>query len=486
MKLPMIGGEYINKLFGSTTGKLKKLAKPLFRDGVGDLMDKGNLWIVPGFTLFAFAVLWTTKLSKIALEEATCKGASIYDFNGSKLEEDAQKHCQTAKRYYVLPDEPIPYDLHWREQRTVKNPEWILFFWAPIVFVMYVLARFIWTLLLDNQAFECCLTLAPLFLLLVVLPLMIGSGYRTYGIDVAKAWWEHREWKGVPLKPAIGSSTAPGQLPLIPRITYCDYHFVTMGNSHMLTYRCYLDANWHERTALFTWAMLVFLAFINFVNLFFWVLWAFRMCSRIKRKKWVMKKWLNQDGFAPGERKYMADFAETFKMGNILLFYYIEAHTDRTVASSFCTALFQQWLETRINEEAQPKDRVIMPIAEPTAPPMSVKKIGWELDGDDNTEAPESLPPSYCSRLQSEEPSALPRMYSIPRMYRYQFPRKTSYDSGRRRRSYYDRYDRVFKEVPEDPPKHSSSSEDVNKPQPETESSKHSASSENVKKQTAK
>lgn len=116
--------------------------------------------------------------------------------------------------------------------------------------------------------------------------------------------------------------------------------------------------------------MLVFLAFINFVNLFFWVLWAFRMCSRIKRKKWVMKKWLNQDGFAPGERKYMADFAETFKMGNILLFYYIEAHTDRTVASSFCTALFQQWLETRINEEAQPKDRVIMPIAEPTAPPM--------------------------------------------------------------------------------------------------------------------
>lgn len=129
-------------------------------------------------------------------------------------------------------------------------------------------------------AFECCLTLAPLFLLLVVLPLMIGSGYRTYGIDVAKAWWEHREWyesqgskrgplapfyslflveitclfrKGVPLKPAIGSSTAPGQLPLIPRITYCDYHFVTMGNSHMLTYRCYLDANWHERTALFTW-----------------------------------------------------------------------------------------------------------------------------------------------------------------------------------------------------------------------------------------
>lgn len=58
----MIGGEYLNKLFGSTTGKLKKLAKPLFKDGVGDLMDKGNLFIVPGFTLLAFAVLWTTKL----------------------------------------------------------------------------------------------------------------------------------------------------------------------------------------------------------------------------------------------------------------------------------------------------------------------------------------------------------------------------------------------------------------------------------------
>lgn len=60
-------------------------------------------------------------------------------------------------------------DPKWREEREVKNPEvknlfknklifiyfqWILWFWAPIVFVMYVLTRFLWTLLLDNQGVE--------------------------------------------------------------------------------------------------------------------------------------------------------------------------------------------------------------------------------------------------------------------------------------------------------------------------------------------
>lgn len=60
--LPVIGDEYISKLGQNFRNKLKKLARPLFTDGIGDIMDKGNLWIVPGFTLLAFAVLWTTKL----------------------------------------------------------------------------------------------------------------------------------------------------------------------------------------------------------------------------------------------------------------------------------------------------------------------------------------------------------------------------------------------------------------------------------------
>jgi hypothetical protein len=112
--------------------------------------------------------------------------------------------------------------------------------------------------------------------------------------------------------------------------------------------------------------MLSFLAFINFVNLFFWVLWAIRMRNRKQCKFWVMKKWLNQEGFTPNERKYMADFAEIFKFGNLLLFYYIEAHTDRTVASAFCTALFQRWLEIRITDEIMPSDnRVVIHMPEP-------------------------------------------------------------------------------------------------------------------------
>lgn len=58
----MVGYEYISKLGGNLRGTIKKAVKPLLKDGIGDTMDKGNLWIVPGFTLLAFAVLWTTKL----------------------------------------------------------------------------------------------------------------------------------------------------------------------------------------------------------------------------------------------------------------------------------------------------------------------------------------------------------------------------------------------------------------------------------------
>jgi len=86
---------------------------------------------------------------------------------------------------------------------------------------------------------------------------MIGPNYRSWGLDVIKAWWERKDWQGVSLPPVFGfqSPELGGRpaVPLIPRITYCDYQFVSIGNSHTLTYRCYLDANWHERTALFIW-----------------------------------------------------------------------------------------------------------------------------------------------------------------------------------------------------------------------------------------
>uniref|UniRef100_A0A915D5K0 Innexin n=1 Tax=Ditylenchus dipsaci TaxID=166011 RepID=A0A915D5K0_9BILA len=317
LPMPMIGIEYLNKIGGQLRGKLSKLARPLLKDGIGDKMDKGNLWLVPGFTIFAFAILWTAKLSKVALDESTCKGASIYDFAGLSIDDEAKRHCQTANRYYVGVNEPFSYEQRWRAERQVKNPEWVIWFWAPIVFVMYVLTRFIWSLLLENQginfpnivnacqsvivdnagvteidfdklydrvpiisdnfrcassshafaafiAFEFTLVLAPLFLLIFFLPLMIGSNYRTWGLDIAKAW------RDSPLMPFFGSDSREVRVPLIPRITYCDYHFVTLGNDHILTYRCYLDANWHERTALFTWIMLVFLIFINLCNLYFW------------------------------------------------------------------------------------------------------------------------------------------------------------------------------------------------------------------------
>uniref|UniRef100_A0A914E4J3 Uncharacterized protein n=1 Tax=Acrobeloides nanus TaxID=290746 RepID=A0A914E4J3_9BILA len=102
-------------------------------------------------------------------------------------------------------------------------------------------------------AFEAMLVLAPLFLLVFILPIMIGGSYRTWGLDVAQTWWEGKEWQGSPLTPFFGSPNDTPIMPLIPRITYCDYHFVTLVNDHVLTYRCYLDANWHERIALFTW-----------------------------------------------------------------------------------------------------------------------------------------------------------------------------------------------------------------------------------------
>jgi hypothetical protein len=436
MVLPMIGIDHLNKLSKNINGRFKKVLTPLLKDGIGDKMDKGNLWIVPGFTVLAFAVLWTTKLSKLALAESTCRGASIYDLSGTTLDEDAQRHCQTAKRYFVGINEPFQYDQSWREQRQVKNPEWILWFWAPIVFVMYVLTRYLWSLLMENQGinfnnvvnastnvvteydgitevdedklydkvpviadnfrcatssnafaafiwFEITLVLAPAVLLMFILPILVGGNYRTWGLDVARAWWEKKEWQGSTLTPAFGSRNDTPLMPLIPRITYCDYHFVTLGNDHILTYRCYLDANWHERTALFTWIMLVFLTFMNFFNLLFWLSWAMKMSSRRKRQNWVMKKWLNNDDFRPDELEFVERFAAQFKMGNLLLFYYIEAHTDRVVASAFAKALFNNWMFKQ-QEAIENSVRVNMLHMKPTAPPLTPENEKIQQEKDSN------------------------------------------------------------------------------------------------------
>uniref|UniRef100_A0AC35F496 Innexin n=1 Tax=Panagrolaimus sp. PS1159 TaxID=55785 RepID=A0AC35F496_9BILA len=160
-------------------------------------------------------------------------------------------------------------------------------------------------------------------------------------------------------------------MPLVPRYTYCDFHFVTLGNDHVLTYRCYLDANWHERTAFFTWIMLAMLILINFLNLLFWILWAIRMKITKFRKKWVMKKWLHDDEFQPDEKEFIEKFAKTFKMGNILLFYFIEAHTDRVVASAFAKALYCKWVD-KFQEEINESYRVkVLHQHEPTAPPLT-------------------------------------------------------------------------------------------------------------------
>uniref|UniRef100_A0A914I5F9 Innexin n=1 Tax=Globodera rostochiensis TaxID=31243 RepID=A0A914I5F9_GLORO len=422
MVAPILGTEIFRKGWLHIGGRLKKLARGLVKDGIGDKMDKGNLWIVPGFTILVFAGLWTTKLSKLALEESVCRSGSIYDLSGTSLDDDAQRHCQTSKRYYVAPEEPFSYEQRWREDREVKNPEWILWFWAPIVFVMYVMTRFLWSLLLENQGinfnnvvnasqnvltdndgimevdtekveeraqtiadnfkvatysrafagfifFEFSLVMAPVALLMFVLPLMVGAGYRTWGLDVARAWWDRKEWHGTTLTPVLGSDEqhqrmlqrplrdwerSPPRIPLIPRITYCDYNYVSLGNTHTLTYRCYLDANWHERTALFTWVMLGFLTLVNVGNLLFWLEWAFRMKLKNQRRKWVLRKWLcDKDDFFPWEQPLMSKFAEQFRTGNLLLFYYIEAHTDRVVASAFCAALFRMWLRKKQSPRLQ-------------------------------------------------------------------------------------------------------------------------------------
>jgi hypothetical protein len=65
------------------------------------------------------------------------------------------------------------------------------------------------------------------------------------------------------------------------------------------------------------------------------------------RRRWVLQKWLNSDDFSRDEQDLLVQFAKHFKMGNLIMFYYIEAHTDRVVASAFCTALFRRKLETQ-------------------------------------------------------------------------------------------------------------------------------------------
>ena len=90
---------------------------------------------------------------------------------------------------------------------------------------------------------------------------MIGPNYSTWGLDVAKAFYDGTDWQGQQLAPLFGSNDNDSmhvkmKIPLIPRITYCDYNGL-FGTGSKLTIRCYQDTNLHEKIALFIWLDLI-------------------------------------------------------------------------------------------------------------------------------------------------------------------------------------------------------------------------------------
>jgi hypothetical protein len=95
-------------------------------------------------------------------------------------------------------------------------------------------------------------------------------------------------------------------------------------------------------------AMLALLAILNLANFILWLQWGIRMHSRNQRLNWVMKKW-GMNAYTYGlfdtelDINMKRNFAQRFKLGHLLYFYYIEWHTGRRVASAFCMALFHKW-----------------------------------------------------------------------------------------------------------------------------------------------
>jgi hypothetical protein len=49
-------------MIGGGIGKFKGPIKQRLKGGIGDGMDTCNLWVVPFFTLFLFAILWASQL----------------------------------------------------------------------------------------------------------------------------------------------------------------------------------------------------------------------------------------------------------------------------------------------------------------------------------------------------------------------------------------------------------------------------------------
>uniref|UniRef100_A0A914C8J4 Uncharacterized protein n=1 Tax=Acrobeloides nanus TaxID=290746 RepID=A0A914C8J4_9BILA len=87
-------------------------------------------------------------------------------------------------------------------------------------------------------------------------------------------------------------------------------------------------------------------------------------------------------------------------MGNLLLFYYIEAHTDRMVASAFAIALYVNWIE-KYQHKQNNKDIFVVNI--PKVPLRKSKMffqpepndIGWNL----SSEKPNQVFPKPDTKL---------------------------------------------------------------------------------------
>jgi hypothetical protein len=87
-------------------------------------------------------------------------------------------------------------------------------------------------------------------------------------------------------------------------------------------------------------------------------------------------------------------------MSQLLLFYYIEAHTDRVVASAFCTALFARWLEKRRQQYERRRSATGL--------------IGHHHGGGDDGGCWGSAPPAFSTLPQSPVPQGAGAGVGIP------------------------------------------------------------------------
>ncbi|XP_063728849.1 innexin-3-like, partial [Symsagittifera roscoffensis] len=168
---------------------------------------------------------------------------------------------------------------------------------------------------------------------LFILDSFLGPKYHAYGVEVITSVFNGQDWTNSRR---------------FPTITLCDFPVRSLGNLQRYTVQCVLSINlFNERIYLCIWFMLLSVAIVTSLNT---VMWAWRLCLRFNRIKYIMKHLkltATISGDSNTEKRLVGQFVDQYlRHDGAFIFKLLAQNTNSLIISELITEVWKTFLRT--------------------------------------------------------------------------------------------------------------------------------------------